>query len=148
MSNRASDIVANGSAQVLEGDIPAVTTMVDSKGNTIAWLYSQRRFEVPSDRIADTMKLAIVAIEGQAFRRAQRRGLEGHAHRSGRLRLRRLRHPRRLDHRAAVRQNYQLLVLAQNDAERRAAVAPTPRGNCVDPDGAQPRPNPQQAGRS
>ena len=38
MSNRASDIVANGSAQVLEGDVPAVTTMVDARGNTIAWL--------------------------------------------------------------------------------------------------------------
>ena len=58
MSNRASDIVANGSAQLLDGDVPAVTTMVDAKGNTIAWLYSQRRFEVPSDKIADTMKLA------------------------------------------------------------------------------------------
>ena len=41
MSNRASDIVANGSSQLLDGDIPAVTTMVDSKGNTIAWLYSK-----------------------------------------------------------------------------------------------------------
>ena len=36
MSNRASDIVANGSSQLLEGDVPAVTTMVDAKGNTIA----------------------------------------------------------------------------------------------------------------
>lgn len=50
MSNRASDVVANGSAQLVEGDAPAVSTMVDAKGNPIAWLYSQRRFEVPSDR--------------------------------------------------------------------------------------------------
>jgi membrane peptidoglycan carboxypeptidase len=67
MSNRASDIVANGSSQLLEGDIPAVTTMVDAKGNTIAWLYAQRRFEVPGDQIADTMKLAIVSIEDKRF---------------------------------------------------------------------------------
>ena len=67
MSNRASDIVANGSAQLLEGDIPAVSTMVDAKGNTIAWLYSQRRFEVANDQIADTMKLAIVSIEDKRF---------------------------------------------------------------------------------
>lgn len=46
MSNRASEVVANGSAQLLEGQVPAVSTMVDAKGNTIAWLYSQRRFEV------------------------------------------------------------------------------------------------------
>jgi membrane peptidoglycan carboxypeptidase len=67
MSNRASDVVANGSAQLLEGDVPAVTTMVDVKGNTIAWLYSQRRFEVPGDKIADTMKLAIVSVEDKRF---------------------------------------------------------------------------------
>ena len=67
MSNRASDVVANGSAQLVEGEVPAVTTMVDAKGNVIAWLYSQRRFEVASDQIADTMKLAIVSIEDKRF---------------------------------------------------------------------------------
>src|ERR1700744_2448798 len=65
MSNRASEVVANGSAQLLEGQVPAVSTMVDTKGNVIAWLYSQRRFEVPTDKIANTMKLAIVSIEGK-----------------------------------------------------------------------------------
>ena len=38
MSNRASDIVANGSAQLLEGDIPAVSTMVDGVGPLSAGL--------------------------------------------------------------------------------------------------------------
>jgi membrane peptidoglycan carboxypeptidase len=42
MSNRASDVVANGSAQLVEGEVPAVSTMVDAKGNPLAWLYSQR----------------------------------------------------------------------------------------------------------
>jgi membrane peptidoglycan carboxypeptidase len=126
MSNRASDIVANGSAQVLEGDVPAVTTMVDAKGNTIAWLYSQRRFEVPSDRIADTMKLAIVAIEDKRFAehngvdwKGTLTGLAGYA--SGDLDTR---------GGSTIEQqyvkNYQLLVVAQNDAEKRAAIAPTP----------------------
>src|SRR6201986_2218168 len=67
MSNRASEVVANGSAQLLEGEVPAVSTMVDAKGNTIAWLYEQRRFEVPTDKIANTMKLAIVSIEDKRF---------------------------------------------------------------------------------
>lgn len=67
ISNRASEVVANGSAQLLEGEVPAVSTMVDAKGNTIAWLYSQRRFEVPTDKIANTMKLAIVSIEDKRF---------------------------------------------------------------------------------
>ena len=126
MSNRASDIVANGSAQLLEGDAPAVTTMVDAKGNTIAWLYSQRRFEVPSDQIADTMKLAIVSIEDKRFTehngvdwKGTLTGLAGYA--SGELRTR---------GGSTIEQqyvkNYQLLVVAQTDAERRAAIAPTP----------------------
>ena len=67
MSNRASEVVANGSAQLTQGEVPAVSTMVDKKGNVIAWLYSQRRFEVPSDKIANTMKLAIVSIEDKRF---------------------------------------------------------------------------------
>src|SRR5580693_8351252 len=67
MSNRASEVVANGSAQLLEGEVPAVSTMVDAKGNVIAWLYSQRRFEVATDKIANTMKLAIVSIEDKRF---------------------------------------------------------------------------------
>lgn len=126
MSNRASEIVANGSAQVLEGDVPAVTTMVDAKGNTIAWLYSQRRFEVPSDKIADTMKLAIVAIEDKRFAehngvdwKGTLTGLAGYA--TGDMGTR---------GGSTIEQqyvkNYQLLVVAQNDAERRAAIAATP----------------------
>ena len=126
MSNRASDIVANGSAQLLQGDVPAVTTMVDSKGNTIAWLYSQRRFEVTSDKIADTMKLAIVSIEDKRFAehngvdwKGTLTGLAGYA--SGDLGTR---------GGSTIEQqfvkNYQLLVVAQTDAERRAAIAPTP----------------------
>ena len=126
MSNRASEIVANGSAQLLEGDTPAVTTMVDAKGNTIAWLYTQRRFEVPGDQIADTMKLAIVSIEDKRFTehngvdwKGTLTGLAGYA--SGELRTR---------GGSTIEQqyvkNYQLLVVAQTDAERRAAIAPTP----------------------
>ncbi len=126
MSNRASDIVANGSAQVLEGDIPAVTTMVDARGNTIAWLYSQRRFEVPSDKIADTMKLAIVSIEDKRFAehngvdwKGTLTGLAGYA--AGDFGTR---GGSTLEQQYV--KNYQLLVVAQTDAEKRAAIAATP----------------------
>ena len=43
------------------------TDVPDAAGNPIAWLYSQRRFEVPTHQIADTMKLAIVSIEDKRF---------------------------------------------------------------------------------
>jgi membrane peptidoglycan carboxypeptidase len=126
MSNRASEVVANGSAQLLEGQVPAVSTMVDAKGKVIAWLYSQRRFEVPTDKIANTMKLAIVSIEDKRFTehngvdwKGTLTGLAGYARgdvdtRGG----------------STIEQqyvkNYQLLVTAQTDAEKRAAVETTP----------------------
>ncbi len=126
MSNRASDVVANGSAQLVEGDVPQVSTMVDAAGNPIAWLYTQRRFEVNSDQIADTMKLAIVSIEDKRFAehngvdwQGTLTGLAGYA--SGDTDTR---------GGSTIEQqyvkNYQLLVTAQTDAERRAAVATTP----------------------
>lgn len=126
VSNRASDVVANGSSQLVEGEIPAVSTMVDSRGNVIAWLYTQRRFEVPSDKIADTMKLAIVSIEDKRFAehngvdwQGTLTGLSGYV--SGNLDTR---------GGSTIEQqyvkNYQLLVVAQTDAEKRAAVETTP----------------------
>src|ERR1700712_5156386 len=126
VSNRASDVVANGSAQLVEGQVPAVSTMVDAKGNTIAWLYSQRRFEVPSDKIANTMKLAIVSIEDKRFAehngvdwKGTLTGLAGYA--SGDTDTR---GGSTLEQQYV--KNYQLLVIAQNDAEKRAAVETTP----------------------
>lgn len=126
MSNRASDVVANGSSQLVEGEVPAVSTMVDARGNTIAWLYSQRRFEVPSEQIANTMKLAIVSIEDKRFAdhngvdwQGTLTGLSGYL--SGA--------PDTRGGSTLEQQyikNYQLLVVAQTDAEKRAAIETTP----------------------
>ncbi|MGV0644763.1 transglycosylase/D,D-transpeptidase PonA2 [Mycolicibacterium sp. XJ2546] len=126
ISNRASDVVANGSAQLVEGEVPQVSTMVDANGNVIAWLYSQRRFEVSSEDIANTMKLAIVSIEDKRFAehngvdwQGTLTGLSGYL--SGNLDTR---------GGSTIEQqyvkNYQLLVIAQTEAERRAAVETTP----------------------
>ncbi len=126
MSNRASDVVANGSAQLVEGEVPQVSTMVDAKGNVIAWLYSQRRFEVPSEQIANTMKLAIVSIEDKRFAehngvdwQGTLTGLSGYL--SGNLDTR---GGSTLEQQYV--KNYQLLVIAQTDAEKRAAIETTP----------------------
>jgi membrane peptidoglycan carboxypeptidase len=126
LSNRASDIVANGSAQLVEEHVPQVSTMVDAEGKPIAWLYSQRRFEVGSDQIANTIKLAVVAIEDKRFAehngvdwQGTLTGLSGYL--SGNLSTR---------GGSTIEQqyvkNFQLLVTAQSDAERRAAVEVTP----------------------
>ena len=126
MSNRASDVVANGSAQLVEGEVPAVTTMVDSRGNVIAWLYSQRRFEVSSDQIADTMKLAIVSIEDKRF--AEHNGVDWKGTLTGLTGYMSGDDDTRGG--STIEQqyvkNYQLLVIAQTDAEKRAAVETTP----------------------
>ncbi|MDX1871294.1 transglycosylase/D,D-transpeptidase PonA2 [Mycolicibacterium sp. 120266] len=126
MSNRASDVVANGSAQLVEGEVPAVSTMTDARGNPIAWLYTQRRFEVPSDQIANTMKLAIVSIEDKRFAehngvdwKGTLTGLAGYA--SGDVDTR---GGSTLEQQYV--KNYQLLVIAQTDAEKRAAIETTP----------------------
>ncbi|RDH75767.1 PASTA domain-containing protein [Mycolicibacterium moriokaense] len=126
MSNRASDVVANGSAQLVEGEVPGVSTMVDAKGNVIAWLYSQRRFEVPSDKIANTMKLAIVSIEDKRF--AEHNGVDWKGTLTGLSGYM----AGDVDTRggSTIEQqyvkNYQLLVIAQTDAEKRAAIETTP----------------------
>lgn len=126
VSNRASDVVANGSTQLVEGDVPAVSTMVDAKGNPLAWLYTQRRFEVPGDEIANSMKLAIVSIEDKRFAehngvdwKGTLTGLSGYVAGDSETRGG-----------STIEQqyvkNYQLLVIAQTDAEKRAAIETTP----------------------
>ncbi|WP_308126503.1 penicillin-binding protein [Rhodococcoides corynebacterioides] len=125
-SNRAADTVDNVSAELVEGTVPAVSTMVDAAGNPIAWLYEQRRFEVPSDRISNEMKLAIVSIEDRRF--AEHDGVDWQGTvrafltntTSGQVEQ----GASTLDQQYV--KNYQLLVVAKTDAERRAAIETTP----------------------
>jgi membrane peptidoglycan carboxypeptidase len=125
-SNHASDLVAQGSADIVDGDVPTVSTMVDAAGKPIAWLYVQRRWEVPTDRIADTMKLAIVSIEDKRFAdhngvdlQGTLTGLAGFLKGGGDARGG-----------STIEQqyvkNFNLLVNAETEAERQAAVETTP----------------------
>ncbi|ORI18848.1 penicillin-binding protein [Rhodococcus sp. 1163] len=125
-SNRAADTVDNVSAELVEGSVPAVSTMVDSAGNPIAWLYEQRRFEVPSEKISNEMKLAIVSIEDKRF--AEHKGVDWQGTlrafltntTSGQVEQ----GASTLDQQYV--KNYHLLVVAKTDAERRAAIETTP----------------------
>lgn len=126
VSNRAADAVDNVSAELVEGTVPAVSTMVDAAGNPIAWLYEQRRFEVPSDQISNDMKLAIVSIEDRRF--ADHDGVDW----QGTLRafLTNTSSGEVQQGASTIDQqyvkNYLLLVAAKTDAERRAATETTP----------------------
>lgn len=125
-SNNASASVATETADVLGGEVPAVSTMVDAAGNTIAWIYVQRRFEVPTERIADTMKLAIVSIEDKRF--AQHNGVDLQGTLTGLAGF--LKGAADTRGGSTIEQqyvkNFNLLVNAETDAERQAAVATTP----------------------
>ncbi|CAM3863468.1 transglycosylase domain-containing protein [Smaragdicoccus niigatensis] len=127
MSNRAADAVDSVASELVEGVVPQVTTMKDAKGNTIAWLYEQRRFEVPSDKIAPIMKLAIVSIEDRRF--LQHAGVDWQGTLTGLIGFANggstdTRGGSTIDQQYV--KNYQLLVLARTDAERRAAIETTP----------------------
>ncbi|WP_405167972.1 penicillin-binding protein [Nocardia sp. NBC_01499] len=126
VSNRAADAVDNVSSELVEGTAPAVSTMVDASGTPIAWLYEQRRFEVPSDKISNDMKLAIVSIEDRRF--AEHEGVDWQGTlrafltntSSGEVQQ----GASTLDQQYV--KNFQLLVVAKTDAERRAAIETTP----------------------
>ncbi|MFD4293814.1 penicillin-binding protein [Rhodococcus sp. NPDC058505] len=126
VSNRAADTVDNVSAELVEGDVPAVSTMVDVNGNPIAWLYEQRRFEVPSDKISNDMKLAIVSVEDRRF--ADHQGVDWQG--TVRAFLTNTTSGQVQQGASTIDQqyvkNYQLLVVAKTDAERRAAIETTP----------------------
>ncbi len=124
--NHASDVAAQDSTQMMAGEVPTVSTMVDAAGNPIAWIYAQRRFLVPSDRIADTMKLAIVSIEDKRF--ADHNGVDVQGTLTGLAGF--LKGDADTRGGSTIEQqyvkNYNLLVNAQTDAEKRAAVETTP----------------------
>ncbi|QHE74269.1 Multimodular transpeptidase-transglycosylase (plasmid) [Rhodococcus sp. WAY2] len=126
LSNRAADTVDNTAAELVEGIVPAVTTMTDVAGNPIAWLYEQRRFEVPSDQISNEMKLAIVSIEDKRF--AEHQGVDWQG--TMRAFLTNTTSGQVEQGASTINQqyvkNYLLHVVAKTDAERRAAIETTP----------------------
>jgi membrane peptidoglycan carboxypeptidase len=67
VSNDASDSVTSVSTDLADGALPLTTTITDSAGEPIAWLFDQNRVEVGPDEISPAMKAAMVAIEDRRF---------------------------------------------------------------------------------
>jgi membrane peptidoglycan carboxypeptidase len=67
VSNRASDTVDSLSADLVTTDPPLLTTITDRDGSPIAYLFDQYRVLTAPDKIANTMKAAIVSVEDQRF---------------------------------------------------------------------------------
>lgn len=125
-SNKMADSLAGTSADLIKGDLPSISTVTDAAGEPIAWLYDQQRVLVPSEDISQNMKLAIIAIEDRRFadhsgvdwrgtiRAALTNATSGEVEQGAST----------IDQQLV--KNYQFLVSAENDAERRAAVETTP----------------------
>ena len=46
---RTANTMQSNLLDLTHGDVPGVTTVTDVNGTPIAWLYKQRRYEVPSE---------------------------------------------------------------------------------------------------
>ncbi|ORM26818.1 transglycosylase domain-containing protein [Williamsia sp. 1135] len=126
VSNRAADTVQNVSSELLEGTVPEVTTMTDVNGKPIAFLYDQRRTQVGYNDISPEMIRAIISIEDKRFldhdgvdwkgtiRAFLKNSSSGEVQQGAST----------IDQQYV--KNYQLLVLARTDADRRAATETTP----------------------
>jgi membrane peptidoglycan carboxypeptidase len=66
-SNRASDTIDSVSADLVATDPPLITTVTDSAGTPIAYLFDQYRLPVTSKQISPTMKAALISIEDRRF---------------------------------------------------------------------------------
>jgi len=114
------------SSELIEGQVPEVTTMTDVNGKPIAYLYDQRRTQVGYNDISPEMIRAIISVEDRRFldhdgvdwKGTIRAFLKNQS--SGEVQQ----GASTIDQQYV--KNYQLLVLAQNDAERRAATETTP----------------------
>lgn len=126
VSSRAADTVQNVSSELLDGTVPEVTTMTDVTGKPIAFLYDQRRTQVGYNDISPEMIRSIISIEDRRFldhdgvdwkgtiRAFLKNSSSGEVQQGAST----------IDQQYV--KNYQLLVLARTDADRRAATETTP----------------------
>jgi len=127
LSNKTSDAVASVSTDLAQGVVPQMTTMLHSAGNVIAHLYdpSGQRIVVPAEKISQAMKLAIVSIEDKRF--YEHGGVDWRG--TFRALLTNSSSGSTQQGASTLEQqyvkNYELLVVAQTNAERQAATDQT-----------------------
>ncbi|WKD62206.1 Penicillin-binding protein 1F [Corynebacterium ciconiae DSM 44920] len=119
---RAHESMASDIENLTDGTAPGVTEIQDRHGAPMAWLYTQRRFEVPPDRISDAMKQAIVSIEDRRFYEHDGVDWQG----AGRAMVKNMLAGSVLEGASTLDQqyikNYALLVEADNDEEQAEAI--------------------------
>lgn len=125
-SNKMASSLASTSADLIKGDMPQITTVTDSKDQPIAWIYDQQRIVVPSEEISENIKLAIISMEDRRFLDHQGVDWQGTA----RAMVTNFTAGGVQQGASSIDQqlikNYQFLVSAQSESERREAIEVTP----------------------
>ncbi len=125
-SNKITNALAGTPANPLNGPLPETSTITDSAGTPIAYLYNQNRTVVPLSAISQNLQVAIVAVEDRRFRthkgvdwrgtvRALLSNAQGSSGQQGGSTITQ-----------QYVKNYLFLVQAQTDAQRQDAIATTP----------------------
>ncbi len=128
-SKQATDTVSSVSSDLVQSQVPLVSTITDKDGVPIAYVFDQNRFNTPPRAIADEMKAAMISIEDRRFfehngvdLRGTARALTTNLTASGSA----------LEGQGASTltmqyvKNYRLYAVARNAAERAAAVESSP----------------------
>ena len=121
--NSSVDTMNSNLQDISENDsVPLTTTITDRDGKPLAWLYDQRRYAVESDEISQEMKDSIVAIEDRRFYEHGGVDLRG----TLRALAANLTSGGVSEGASTLNQqyvkNYLLLISAENDDERNAAI--------------------------
>ncbi len=125
-SNKITNALASTPANSLNGPVPETSTVTDSSGAPIAYLYNQNRTIVPLSAISENLQVAIVAVEDRRF--VQHKGVDWRG--TTRALLSNAQGDTGQQGGSTITQqyvkNYLFLVQAQTDAERADAIASTP----------------------
>lgn len=125
-SNKMASSLAATSADLVKGDLPQITTVTDANGEPLAWVYDQQRVVVDSSDIAQSMKLALISMEDRRFLEHQGVDWQG----TVRAFLTNATAGEVQQGASSIDQqlikNFQFLVSAQSESERREAVEVTP----------------------
>ena len=120
--NRVNSTMQSNLAELTDGSAPGVTTITDKNGDPMAWIFTQRRYEVAPDEISQAAKDALVAIEDRRFYEHEGVDMQGFA----RAIVANVLAGGVAEGASTINQqyvkNYLLLVAAENPEEQSAAV--------------------------
>ncbi len=126
-SNKITNALGSTPANSLTGPVPETSTVTDSTGAPIAYIFNQDRVVVPLSEISQNLRVAVVAVEDRRF--AQHKGVDWRGTTRALLSNAQSSDSGQQGGSTITQQyvkNYLFLVEAKTDAQRAAAIAVTP----------------------